>query len=458
MDLLMSVVSTNDEKVLSFKDVTLMTVACNFGIRWLAVAAGLGASAIFFWIVGALMFFIPLTIIAIYLSEKYPQEGGAYAWTKLAFGEKSGFMVAWLYWVNNLFYYPTLLIFFAANFAYFIGMPEKVHDQVWVTSLVIVVFWGIILVNLYGLKASKLIGDLGGILGSIFPAVLIIILGVSVFIIFGSSATDFSIDKILPHDSILNNLSTLTIIMFAMAGIEIIPTFANSVKGGGKTLYKSLMLSAFLLMAFYILGTVAINIILAPEDISQTSGLIEAFNLLGQKFGISWLAHLMAFLLTFSELAAITIWLVAPITMFFKCTPRGILPNWLHKTNKYNAPSNGLVFMGAIVSVIILATNLLPSVDSMYHILILMATVLYFIPYIYVVFAYLKLGEKSVKKYVVSILVLISLVLGIIFSFQPPSDLKTAQEIFIYEFELILGPVIFIVIGWLLYKFRRDEL
>ena len=385
---------SNDNKVLGFKDVVLMNAACNFGIRWLAVAAGLGASTVFFWIVGALMFFIPLTFVAVYLSKRFPHEGGAYAWTTLAFGEKSGFMVAWLYWVNNLFYYPTLLIFFAANFAYFIGMPDKINDQVWVTILVLIVFWIIISINLYGLKASKIIGDIGGILGAILPAVLIIILGVSAYVMYGKAATSFKASDFLPHDSLLNNLSTLTIIMFAMSGIEIIPTFANSVKGGATTLYRGLIMSAFVLMGFYILGTLAINVVLPPDSISQTSGLIEAFDLLGQKFGISWLAHLMAFLLTFAELAGITIWLVAPITMFFKCTPRGILPDWLHKTNRYGTPANGLIFMGVIVSIIILFTNLLPTVNSMYHILVLMATVLYFIPYIYVVLAYLKLGEK----------------------------------------------------------------
>ena len=451
----MSTISTNDEKVLGFKDVTLMTIAGNFGIRWLAVAAGLGASAIFFWIVGALMFFIPLAIISIHLATRYPEEGGAYAWTRRAMGEKSAFMVAWLYWVNNLFYYPTLLIFFAANLFYFLGMPEKVNDQILVTSVVLVVFWGIILLSLYGLKANKYLADFGGTLGSILPAVLIIILGAGAYFISGS-VTEFSVATILPHDSIMNNLSTLTIIMFAMAGIEIIPTFANSVKGGGRTLYKSLMLSAFLLVAFYILGTVAINVILAPENIGQTSGLIEAFTLLGDKLGIPWMAHLMAFLLTFAELAAISIWLLAPITMFFKCTPRGILPDWLHKTNKHKAPANALLFMGVIVSVIILITNFLPTVDSMYQIMILMATILYFIPYLYMVVSYLKLA-KGKLKYIVGISVIISLVLGILFSFQPPKDLHTTHEIWVYELELILGPTIFIAIGALLYKFRRQS-
>ena len=47
--------------------------------------------------------------------------------------------------------------------------------------------------------------------------------------------------------------------------------------------------------------------------------------------------------------------------------------------------------MGVLVTAIVLLTNFLPSVNLMYQALILMATVLYFIPYLYLVVAYIKL-------------------------------------------------------------------
>ena len=45
------------------------------------------------------------------LSSRYPQEGGIYVWTKKAFGDFHGFLCGWCYWLNNLFYFPSLLIF-----------------------------------------------------------------------------------------------------------------------------------------------------------------------------------------------------------------------------------------------------------------------------------------------------------------------------------------------------------
>ncbi len=90
-------INSNQDKVLDLKGVTIMAVTDNFGIRWIPVAACLGASAIFFCILGAVMFFLSLVIIAVQLSRKHPDEGGIYSWTVRALGQKAGFMVAWLY-------------------------------------------------------------------------------------------------------------------------------------------------------------------------------------------------------------------------------------------------------------------------------------------------------------------------------------------------------------------------
>lgn len=446
--------NSNSNKILGFKDVTIMAVTANFGIRWIPVAAGLGASAIFFWILGAVCFFLPLVIIAVQLSRKYPEEGGMYAWTKRALGDKAGFIVAWLYWINTIFYYPAVLIFLASNFAYFIGKPELINNHYYISITVLTAFWLITYISFYGLKANKYLVDIGGIVGSFIPAISIICLGFAAYFITGHSETDFSLANFVPQKSIGSSLSTLTIIMFAMAGIEIIPTFANSIKNAKKTLYYGLILSSFILFGLYILGTIAINFIASPEHIESAAGLVQAFDIVGQKFHISWFSKTMSFLLTFAEFAAVSIWLLAPVIMFFKCIPDGILPNWLHSTNKHGSPQNALIFMGALVTLIVLLTNFLPTVNTMYEALILMATVLYFIPYLYLVVTYFKLSTGKLK-YFWGCLVFLSTLLGIIFSFQPPAELTNSADIFFYEAELIIGPLVFFTIGLVIYKFRK---
>ena len=54
--------------------------------------------------------FVPQGLVVTELSSRFPQEGGIYQWTKRALGERHGYVCGWCYWVNNLLYYPNLLI------------------------------------------------------------------------------------------------------------------------------------------------------------------------------------------------------------------------------------------------------------------------------------------------------------------------------------------------------------
>lgn len=436
-----------------------MTIAANFGIRWLAVAAGMGPESIFFWCLGALLFFLPLALIAAHLSRKFPEEGGLYAWIKLALGEKAAFMVAWLYLINGVFFYPAVLIFFTTNFTYFLGHPELAQHPLFMTASVIIAFWLIVLISFFGLKTSKTLINFGGIFGTIVPVCLLIIFAVIALFIYKHSATQFSAKALLPSSSIFSSLSSLSIIMFAMAGIEVIPTFAQSVKNPKRDLYLGLLIGALLIFFFYTLGTLAINVIATPAEISNTSGLMQSFEIINTKLHMSWLTRPLAFMLTFSDLAAVIVWLIAPVIIFFSCTPKGILPPWFHKMNKHGSPGNALIFMGVLVSIIIILTNLVPGINNMYQVLVLMATILYFIPYLYLALAYIKLRRKldlhSGLIYLIGVLVFASVCLGIIFSFAPPADLTNHRDIVIYEAELVLGPALFIFAGWALYKWRK---
>ena len=446
-------------KILGLLDIIIMSIVANFGIRWLAVAAGIGPSSILFWFLGAVLFFFPLAIIAAQMSKLYPEEGGIYSWSRHALGEKHGFMVAWLYWVNNIFYYPAVLIFLVTNFAFAIGMPSLANNQWYITIGVLIAFWTLVAISLMGLKANKFLVNYGGVLGSLIPAALLILFAIASLIIFKHSATAFNVTTLKPSHKIFSNLSTLSIIMFAMAGIEIIPTFANSVKNPKRDLFLGLLIGAISIFLLYTVGTVAMNIIATPSDIEKASGLMQTFSIIDAKFHIDWFTQVVGFLLTFAELAAVSVWLIAPIIMFFKCTPEGILPAWLHTTNKHGAPQNAIFFLGAIVSGIVLLTTLLPNINVMYQVLVLMATILYFIPYLYLAVVFIKTKQKlPLANSIVTLLgccVLFATGLGIVFSFPPPASMHKPMQIFLYEAELIIGPLVFILLGALLYRSRK---
>ncbi|MES2204795.1 MAG: APC family permease [Pseudomonadota bacterium] len=451
-------ITPKTNKVLNVFDVIIMTMTANFGIRWIAVAAGIGPSSIFLWLFGALIFFLPLSIITAQLSRAYPDAGGMYAWVRNALGDKHGFTVAWLYWVTNIFYYPAILIFLASNLAFAIGRPELATDPKYIMTTALIGFWLIVAISSFGLKASKYFVGIGGILGLFFPMLLLIIFGVIAYFKWGS-ATDFSPSQFIPGGGVTSNLPSLTMIMFAMAGVEVIATFSNRVKNPRRDLYLGLLGGSAGIFVLYVVGTLMMNVFATPETLSKTSGIIQAFQIVDVKFHVAWLSRLIASALAVAELAAIIVWLLAPIIMFFECTPRGVLPNWMHKSNADGTPINAILFQGVLVSIVIMVTSLLPNINAMYQVLVLMSTILFFIPYFYLAIAYIfSLHHLKMNKTLGVFMasgVLISIALGIIVSFVPSSDLKTMHDIVFYESELVLGPVLFIGLGWLLYRFRK---
>jgi amino acid transporter len=443
-------------KKLTLFHVAFLTITANFGIRWLAVAGGIGPSALFFWLIGAILFFVPLTIISGQMAVAYPQEGGVYVWVREILGEKFGFIVAWFYWLNNVFFYPAILIFLVSNFSYFLGKPQLANNVNFITITSLVFFWSINIISLFGIRATKNFITTGGIVGLLIPTVLLIVTATYLLMTGHQSATTFTFNSLKPSHTIISNISSLAILMFAMSGIEIIPTFANSVSNIKKDLFLGLILGSVIIFLLYFIGTVAINVSVTPEDIQKASGIIYAFSIIDNKLGISSVTRVIAFVLTFAEFGALTIWIIAPVIIFFKSTPKGVLPDWLHKTNKYGTPNNAIIFQGLIVTIIILLSNFIQNVNIMYQALIIMATILYFIPYLLLAMIYIKAQIKSniYIKYLLFILLLISVLFGIVVSFVPTPDLKTTHDIIIYECEIIFGPLFFIIIGILLSRHK----
>ena len=107
-------------RVISVFMLSMINVAAICNIANLSVTAQIGFSSLFYYILGALIFFIPVGLISAELATGWPERGGVYVWVREALGEKMGFVAIWMQWVENIIWYPTILAFTAATIAYVI--------------------------------------------------------------------------------------------------------------------------------------------------------------------------------------------------------------------------------------------------------------------------------------------------------------------------------------------------
>src|ERR1700749_1429978 len=82
-------------------DILFFLICTIVGVDTIASVAGSGGAAFTWMLVLAVVFFAPQALLFAELGSAFPQEGGPYFWTRLAFGRLVGAVNNFLYWITN---------------------------------------------------------------------------------------------------------------------------------------------------------------------------------------------------------------------------------------------------------------------------------------------------------------------------------------------------------------------
>ena len=156
--------------------IALITVAAILTLRGFPSTAEYGWASIFFYVFGAVFFFIPLSFVAAELATGWPKAGGMFAWVSAAFGPRAGFLAVWFDWIENVVWFPTVLSFVAATIAYMFE-PNLANNKWYLVIIMLVVFWGMTLANFLGLKNILRFNNAAVVVGTLIPIAVLIALG-----------------------------------------------------------------------------------------------------------------------------------------------------------------------------------------------------------------------------------------------------------------------------------------
>ena len=82
-------------------DILFFLVCTIVGVETVATVAQGGGEAFTWMMIFAVVFFVPQALLFSELGTAFPQEGGPYYWTRLAFGHLAGAVNNFLYWITN---------------------------------------------------------------------------------------------------------------------------------------------------------------------------------------------------------------------------------------------------------------------------------------------------------------------------------------------------------------------
>jgi glutamate:GABA antiporter len=386
-------ISRSNNKISTLALVLLITGAID-SIRNLPATALFGSTLPFFFIFSAIVFFIPVALIAAELSSTWSEdEGGIYYWIELAFGKDIAFLGIWLQWVNTIVWFPTILSFIAGTAAYLIE-PSLAQNKVYLVSMILVVFWLLTLLNLRGLKTSARFASICAVVGMIIPMILIIVLAF-VWIIKGNPIQlHFTYDNIFPNLSKSQSWVSLTAIMTAFLGMELAAVHVKQIENPKKNYPKAMLYSVLLILSTMIFGSLAIAFVLPQGQIHLVDGVMQAYSNFFSTYHLEWFLPVIVIMLLIGSLGGMINWIISPAKGLLLAAQHGYLPKFLSTTNEHGVADKILILQAAVVSLLCGTFLLLPSVNDFYWFFTDLSTELYMLMYILMFLAAFRLKRK----------------------------------------------------------------
>jgi glutamate:GABA antiporter len=381
-------------RVMGFRDLLLFYLVTGFTVRWIGGAAAAGPSSIMIWGIACLGFYIPLMFTVLELSSRYPEEGGCYVWSKRAFGDFAGFITGWTYWTCNLPYFPGLFYFTAAA-ALFLGGPEwrqLAQDPryfIGFSLLALAVASGL---NIRGLAVSRWLHNAGAI-GIWIPGLLLLLLGILAWHRFGS-ATPFTVEALRPSTR-LKDIVFWSTIAFSLSGLEGASMLGEEIRDARRSIPRALLIAGVLITMLYILGTIAMLVALPPGEIASLDGFMTAIERVSERLHLAGVTPVIAGLLVIGGLGQAGAWFAAGGRLPFVAGLDRYLPaafGQLHP--RYGSPHVSLISQAGVAALFILLGQAGTTVKGAYDVLVSMSIISYFIPYLFMFAALIRLQRQ----------------------------------------------------------------
>ena len=301
---------------LSVTTLAIMNITAVVSLRGLPAEAVYGLSSAFYYLFAAIVFLIPTVMVAAELAAMFSdKQGGVFRWVGEAFGPRTGFLAIWLQWIESTIWYPTVLTFGAVSFAY-IGMngasdAALASNKIFTLVTVLAIYWIATFIALKGLNWVGKFSKWGGLIGTIIPAGLLIVLGILYIATGGHNYMDMS-QSFFPDLTKLDNIVLASSIFLFYAGMEMMGVHVMDVNNPSKNYPKAIIIGSLATVCIFVLGTFALGAIIPAKDINLTQSLLIGFDNFFEYFHMSWAGPVIAIALMFGVLAGVLTWVAGP--------------------------------------------------------------------------------------------------------------------------------------------------
>jgi glutamate:GABA antiporter len=404
-----------------------------------------GLASVFLYVLPAFVFLVPVSLVAAELASGWP--GGVYNWVREGISAPMGLLAVWCEFAQTIFYYPALLGYVAGTLAYVFDQ-RLAGNGVYNAVIIIVLFWGGVLVSARGSALAARLSSSGTTVGTLIPAALLVALGAAYLLRGNHSAAPMTTGHLLPA---WNGLASIVLIVnsfFTYAGVEVNAVHVDELRNPAREFPRSVFVAMALVLAVFIFPTLAIAWVIPSARISLTTGVMQAFNSLLGYFHAGFAVPLIAIALALGALAGMLAWLDGPSEGLLRIgREQGFLPPYFQKVNGKGIELRILAAQGAVITIIALLYAFIPGVSRAYWIFAVMATQVYLIMYVLMFIAAIRLrrtqpghprGYRAPALRLLCVGGIASSVAALLIGFIPPSQYGATNPV-LYTAAILAG-------------------
>jgi APA family basic amino acid/polyamine antiporter len=325
--------------------------------------------------IGALV----LALLFASLSRRLPADGGPYAYARVAFGNRVGFLNAWSYWITA----------WAGNAAIAVGwvlyveqFVNKGHNRAGSILLVLVGLWLPAAINLSGVKNM---GSVQVITTVLKFAALAFMSTVGLFYIESANYSPWNVSG---ESAIAAIGGGMAIALFSYLGVETASVAAAKVRDPDRNIPRATILGTLATAVVYMLSLTAMFGILPSSTLaSATAPFSDAVN---SMFGGTWAGKIMAVVVIISGFGALNGWTMICAEMPLAAAKDGLFPERFKRISRTGVPAFGIVASTILASIAMFINYLGSSGATAFTTLVLMSGITAAIPYAFSALAQMK--------------------------------------------------------------------
>ena len=361
-----------------------------------------------------------LALVYARLSRRVTKSGGPYAYCRAAYGDFTGFQIAYNYWLFAWVGNAAISVGFVSYLAIF--YPSLANNPVHALVAALVTLWTLTLINMANIRLVGAVQLITTVI-KLIPLLLMAVVGI--FYINPENLMHFNVSG---EPNIKALLAASSITLWTFTGFESATIPAERVENPTKLIPIATIFGTLIVVLVYILSAVAVMGIIPFADLAHsTAPYADAAGIIfGHSWG-KWIA-IAALIAVFGELNG---WVLLQGEMPLAAARDGMFPKVFAKTSRTGSPFLGLIISSLLVSVLLLLRYNASLVDE-FTFIILLATFAALIPYIHTSLAELFLLLNSPEQFDRKTFIKAGLIALVAFVYSFWAIIGSGQEIVYY--------------------------